>query len=132
MLTFGDKALTAVTTDDIEAFRDARQAEGWSAVTVNHDFLGDTHLTTTSRYFNIHRRGLQMAMQKLERHQAEQKAVAQALHTGESRTSRCALLGRHARPQTASFLTVRVCVRRGDSNPHALASASPLEAPLGK
>lgn len=29
--------LSAVTTDDIEAFRDARRAEGLSAVTVNHD-----------------------------------------------------------------------------------------------
>ena len=27
-LTFGDKPLTAITTDDIEAFRDARRAEG--------------------------------------------------------------------------------------------------------
>ena len=45
--------------------------------------LGHTNLTTTSRYLNIHRRGLQMAMQKLEQHQAEQKAVAQALHTDE-------------------------------------------------
>lgn len=29
--------LNAVTTDDIEAFRDARKAEGLSPVTVNHD-----------------------------------------------------------------------------------------------
>jgi integrase len=28
--------------------------------------LGHTNLTTTSRYLNIHRRGLHMAMQKLE------------------------------------------------------------------
>jgi integrase len=36
-LTFGDKPLDAVTTDDVEAFRDARKAAGRSAVTVNHD-----------------------------------------------------------------------------------------------
>jgi integrase len=38
--------------------------------------LGHTNLTTTSRYLNIHRRGLQQAMQKLEEH----RAVAQTLH----------------------------------------------------
>ena len=40
--------------------------------------LGHTNLSTTSRYLNIHRRGLQMAMQKLEEYRP---AVAQALHT---------------------------------------------------
>ena len=35
--TFGDKPLGAITTDDIEAFRDARKAAGLSPVTVNHD-----------------------------------------------------------------------------------------------
>jgi integrase len=53
--------------------------------------LGHTNLTTTSRYLNIHRRGLQVAMQTLERHREEQKQererqekdrVAQPLHTG--------------------------------------------------
>jgi integrase len=53
--------------------------------------LGHTNLTTTSRYLNIHRRGLQSAMQTLERHREEQKQererqeqerVAQALHAG--------------------------------------------------
>ena len=42
--------------------------------------LGHTNLTTTSRYLNIHRRGLQLAMQKLEEHRAGQKSVAHALH----------------------------------------------------
>ena len=36
-VTFGDKSLDAITTDDVEAFRDARKAAGRSAVTVNHD-----------------------------------------------------------------------------------------------
>jgi integrase len=34
---FGDKPLSSITTDDIEAFRESRKAEGLSAVTVNHD-----------------------------------------------------------------------------------------------
>jgi hypothetical protein len=43
--TLGDKALTEVTTDDIEAFRDARRAEGLSTVTVNHDLNPRDHLS---------------------------------------------------------------------------------------
>ncbi|MDQ3487624.1 MAG: tyrosine-type recombinase/integrase, partial [Acidobacteriota bacterium] len=43
--------------------------------------LGHTNLTTTSRYLNIHRRGLQAAMQTLENHQA---AVAHSLHTDQT------------------------------------------------
>jgi hypothetical protein len=39
--------------------------------------LGHANLSTTSRYLNIHRRGLQAAMQKLEEHRP---AVAQGLH----------------------------------------------------
>ena len=34
---FGDKPVDAITTDDVEAFRDARKAAGLSPVTVNHD-----------------------------------------------------------------------------------------------
>ena len=36
-IAFGDKSLGAITTDDVEAFRDARKAAGLSPVTVNHD-----------------------------------------------------------------------------------------------
>jgi integrase len=36
-LAFGDKPLNAITTDDVEAYRDHRKAAGLSAVTVNHD-----------------------------------------------------------------------------------------------
>jgi integrase len=43
--------------------------------------LGHTNLTTTSRYLNIHRRGLQAAMEKLEQHRP---AVAQPLHKPEN------------------------------------------------
>jgi hypothetical protein len=38
--------------------------------------LGHSNLSTTRRYLNIHRRGLHLAMQKLE----ESRAVAQTLH----------------------------------------------------
>lgn len=37
VVTFGEKPLDRMTTDDIEAFRDARKAAGLSAVAVNHD-----------------------------------------------------------------------------------------------
>jgi integrase len=43
--------------------------------------LGHSNLSTTSRYLNIHRRGLHLAMQKLE----ESRAVAQALHKAGER-----------------------------------------------
>ena len=36
-MTFGEKALTAITADDVEAFRDSRRAQGLSPVTINHD-----------------------------------------------------------------------------------------------
>jgi integrase len=36
-LTFGEKLLAEITTDDIEAFRDMRRSKGLSSVTVNHD-----------------------------------------------------------------------------------------------
>lgn len=36
-MLFGDKALDSITTDDIEAFRDARKTKGLSPVAVNHD-----------------------------------------------------------------------------------------------
>jgi hypothetical protein len=43
--------------------------------------LGHSNLTATSRYLNIHRRGLHNAMQKLEAHIP---AVAQPLYKAES------------------------------------------------
>ena len=43
--------------------------------------LGHSNLSTTSRYLNIHRRGLHLAMQKLE----ESRAVAQTLHKNAER-----------------------------------------------
>jgi integrase len=45
--------------------------------------LGHTNLTTTSRYLNIHRRGLHMAMRTVEDHRARHAGVAQPLHTDE-------------------------------------------------
>lgn len=43
--------------------------------------LGHANLTTTSRYLNVQRRGLHLAVERLEAHQ---KSVAQDLHTGEN------------------------------------------------
>ena len=36
-LTFGQKTLSSITTDDVEAYWDHRKAQGLSPVTVNHD-----------------------------------------------------------------------------------------------
>jgi integrase len=36
-VAFGDKPIKAITTDDIEAFRDARKEKGLSPVAINHD-----------------------------------------------------------------------------------------------
>jgi ActR/RegA family two-component response regulator len=52
-------------------------------VTFVSKILGHTNLTTTSRYLNIHRRGLHAAMEKLEQHRP---AVAQPLHKAEEDT----------------------------------------------
>ena len=49
-------------------------------VTLVSKILGHTNLTTTSRYLNIHLRGLHAAMEKLEAHRP---AVAQSLHNAE-------------------------------------------------
>ena len=49
-------------------------------VTLVSKILGHTNLTTTSRYLNIHLRGLHAAMEKLEAHRP---AVAQPLHSEE-------------------------------------------------
>ena len=41
--------------------------------------LGHTNLTTTSRYLNLHRRGLHMAMRRFEEH----RRLANGLQTPE-------------------------------------------------
>ena len=46
-------------------------------VTFVSKILGHTNMSTTSRYLNIHRRGLHAAMEKLEQHRP---AVAHPLH----------------------------------------------------
>ena len=47
--------------------------------------LGHSNLSTTSRYLNIHRRGLHLAMQKLEESRASKATVAQTLHNNTER-----------------------------------------------
>ena len=44
--------------------------------------LGHASLTTTTRYLNINRRGLHLAMEKLEQHRKERESFAQSLHKG--------------------------------------------------
>ena len=58
----------------------SRFEEAGVPVTFVSKTLGHTNLTTTSRYLNIHRRGLHAAMEKLEAHRP---AVAQPLHKPE-------------------------------------------------
>ena len=66
----------------------SRFEEAGLPITFVSKILGHTNLSTTSRYLNIHRRGLHSAMQKLEQHRP---GVAQSLaHGRETRTSRCA------------------------------------------
>jgi integrase len=83
-----ERARAAAGLNDLQ-LRDLRHEAGSrfdeAGVPTNYvsKLLGHTNLTTTSRYLNIHRRGLQMAMEKLEQHRPELKAVAQPLHTDE-------------------------------------------------
>lgn len=58
----------------------SRFDEAGLPVSYTSKILGHSNLNTTSRYLNIHRRGLHDAMQKLESHRP---AVAQPLHTVE-------------------------------------------------
>jgi len=47
------------------------------------NLLGHSSLATTSRYLNINRRGLHLAMQKFEESRKNRESVAHALHTAE-------------------------------------------------
>jgi len=58
----------------------SRFDEAGVPVSYTSKILGHSNLGTTSRYLNIHRRGLHDAMQKLEAHRP---SVAQPLHTEE-------------------------------------------------
>lgn len=62
---------------DLRPEAGSRFDEAGVAISYTSKLLGHTNLNTTSRYLNIHRRGLNAAMQKLEEHRA---SVAQALH----------------------------------------------------
>jgi integrase len=61
----------------------SRFDEAGVPISYTSKILGHSNLNTTSRYLNIHRRGLHDAMQKLEGHRP---AVAQALHTAPQDT----------------------------------------------
>jgi DNA invertase Pin-like site-specific DNA recombinase len=69
-----------VPEDLLAPVRGLSVREAGVAVTVVSKILGHTNLSTTSRYLNIHRRGLHAAMQKLGQHRP---AVAQPLHNKE-------------------------------------------------
>jgi integrase len=73
--------LSGVQLRDLRHEAGSRFEEAGVSVVFVSKILGHTNLSTTSRYLNIHRRGLHAAMQKLEEHRP---AVAQPLHTDEA------------------------------------------------
>ena len=72
--------LSGVQLRDLRHEAGSRFEEAGVPVTLVSKILGHTNLTTTSRYLNIHLRGLHAAMEKLEQHRP---AVAQPLHIEE-------------------------------------------------
>jgi integrase len=76
--------LTGLQLRDLRHEAGSRFEEAGVAVVYVSKLLGHTNLSTTSRYLNIHRRGLHAAMEKLEAHRP---AVAQPLHKREKRRS---------------------------------------------
>ena len=69
--------LNGLQLRDLRHEAGSRFDEAGVPIRYTSNMLGHSNLSTTSRYLNIHRRGLQAAMQKLEEHRP---AVAQALH----------------------------------------------------
>jgi integrase len=70
--------LKGLQLGDLRHEAGSRFDEAGVPISYTSKILGHSNLNTTSRYLNIHRRGLQDAMQKLEGHRP---VVAQALHT---------------------------------------------------
>jgi integrase len=70
--------LNGIQLRDLRHEAGSRFDEAGVPISYTSKIMGHTNLNTTSRYLNIHRRGLQDAMQKLEGHRP---AVAQPLHT---------------------------------------------------
>ncbi|HXG56343.1 MAG TPA: tyrosine-type recombinase/integrase [Vicinamibacterales bacterium] len=68
----------ALRLGDLRHEAGSRFEEAGVSVVFVSKILGHANLSTTSRYLNIHRRGLHSAMRQLEEHRP---AVAQALHT---------------------------------------------------
>ena len=75
--------LTGLQLRDLRHEAGSRFEEAECPVTLVSKILGHTNLTTTSRYLNIHLRGLHAAMEKLEAHRP---AVAQPLHKADEDT----------------------------------------------
>ena len=72
--------LQALQLRDLRHEAGSRFDEAGVSVNYVSKILGHTNLNATTRYLNIHRRGLHDAMQKLEAHRP---AVAQPLHNGD-------------------------------------------------
>jgi integrase len=75
--------LTGLQLRDLRHEAGSRFDEAGVSINYVSKMLGHANLTTTTRYLNIQRRELHRAVEKLEAHQKNQKAVAQDLHTSE-------------------------------------------------
>jgi integrase len=73
-------SLPGLQLRDLRHEAGSRFDEAGVPISYTRKILGHTNLNTTSRYLNIHRRGLQDAMRKLEN---ARPAVAQPLHAEE-------------------------------------------------
>ena len=88
--------------------------------------LGHQNLSTTTRYLNITRRGLHLAMQKFERSRENREPVASSLQDhGRSPSIEATSSDRTRSNKPSIFLVVNWWCGRGDSNPHKVAPASP-------
>jgi integrase-like protein len=74
------------------------------------NMLGHSELSTTSRYLNINRRGLHLAMEKFEENRAEwtsrqtkSESVAQPLHTADEPPQAVVQHSTRKRPSIAIF-----------------------------
>lgn len=89
--------------------------------------LGHTNLTTTSRHLNTLRRGLHAAMQKVEQHQVEQKALAQRLHTDEKAAAAVVSASNEAMVASCFFPNSYKVGEEGEIEPTRCCDRQPLK-----
>src|SRR3984893_4637796 len=102
--------LTDFQIRDLRHEAGSRFDEAGMPINYVSNMLGHSNLSTTSRYLNINRRGLHLAMEKFEENrgewnnrQAKSESVAQPLHGRRPPASRCATPHHEAYPPIAVF-----------------------------